>query len=149
MLRPARDTADDINFILFAHREIEGDDAKLTEGRLKREIFCTTPKAFIDILEENGVPIGMVLYAPCYWASVGTILWISQMYVMPARRGRYVYRLKQWAADKCREWDAHVITWGTHRNADRSSRLWQAAGAKDISDGYSFWIKKIENWDSY
>jgi GNAT superfamily N-acetyltransferase len=144
MFRPAQDTPEDIAFILKAHRDIEGTDARLTEQRLKQDMLSGDPKAYVDLLEDRGEIIGMILYARNYWASVGVVLWVSQMYILPAHRGRFVYRLKDWANKKCREWDSRVIAWGTHRAADRSSRLWQAAGAKDISDGYSFWIKKIE-----
>jgi GNAT superfamily N-acetyltransferase len=143
LLRPAKDTEEDKSFILFAHRSIEGEGAGLTEERLLRDIFCDKPRAFINMMEEDGRVIGFILYSETYWASTGPVLWVSQMYVVPERRGRYVFRLKRWIEEKAKEWQAHVIAWGTHRAADRSSRLWEAAGAKDISGGYSFWIKKI------
>ncbi len=144
VIRKAQNNKSDIAYILHANRAIEGEDASLTEARLVTDVFSKTPKAHIFILEENEAPVGLIFYSYTYWASCGSILWISQMYVEPDCRGKYFYRLKEWIFEEARLNKAAVIVWGTEKKAQRTIKLWQKAGAKELNDNYAFWYKKVE-----
>lgn len=141
-IRPARSDPADIAFILSANREIEGGKASLTEESLMRDIFCAAPKAYVAIAEAEGRAAGLVFYSLTYWASSGQVMWISQMYVLPAFRGRFIYRIKRWLEREAQRLQAPLMVWATEKSAPRSLALWKAAGATELNDNYSFWYKK-------
>lgn len=134
----------DIAYIVQANQAIEGERAKLTKELLLRDVFCATPKAFILLVEDRGQPVGMAFYAFTYWASEGPILWVSQMYIEPEYRGgKVLYALRNELFQQAKEAGAKHLVWATHSTADRSNKLWERIGAKDLSKNYSFWVKTI------
>lgn len=144
-IRPAENTKEDICFIIESNKAIEGAEASLTKERLIKDILCKNPKAYIYIFELSKTPIGLIFFSNSYWASRGLILWISQLYVHENYRGRFFYKIKEWVFKLAKENGASRIAWGTITEAKRANRLWKAAGAFNINDGYQFWAKKVEN----
>lgn len=139
-----RATAADADYIVHANRQIEGDRAKLTHEILTRDVFCAAPRAFVVVAEQKGQTVGMAFFSFTYWASDGPVLWVSQMYIEPSFRGGPALKAmqKQLAAE-AKHGNANHIVWATHTAADRSNRLWERIGAKDLSKTYSFWVKSV------
>lgn len=137
--------ASDMDYIVHANQQIEGDRAKLTAEVLKRDVFCQNPKAFAVLAEISGKPVGMAFYAFTYWASEGSILWVSQMYIEAEfRGGQTVYALRDGLTEQSEKEGAGFMVWATHSTADRSNKLWKRIGAKDLSENYSFWVRSID-----
>ncbi len=143
-IRNACNTQSDIDFILSANKLIEGDDAALDEARLRTDVFSDTPKASVLILEVDGRPVGLVFYAMNYWASTGSVFWISQMYIEPEHRGKHLYHLKDALQKKAKDAGASVIVWATDKTEQRANDFWEAVGARELNENYSFWFKRVE-----
>ncbi len=134
----------DIAYVIHANREIEGERSKLTEEVLRRDLFTDTPKAFVVLAEHQGKRVGMAFFSFTYWASDGPILWVSQMYIEPEYRGgRTIIALRDELFEQASIGGAGRMVWATHNTADRSNKLWQRIGAKDLSENYSFWVKSV------
>jgi hypothetical protein len=78
----------DIPFILKGYQFVVRNDPlqtsqQLTADRIKEDVLCDQPKAFIDVAVCNGELAGYVIYSFVYFATFGQNIWITTMYVDP------------------------------------------------------------------
>ena len=140
-IRPARNTLEDIGFILSRHRLIQRDHHGLADDILKRDIFGENPKARIFMIEDDKT-VGFILLSFCYWAAVQQILWVSQVYIDEDARGRHFRKIGAWLKQYAKDNQCAHIVWGTASDADRTLALWDKIGAKNLAGGFSFWALK-------
>lgn len=73
------------DFIIHANKIINNvnhtDQTNRLELNIDKDYFCDKPKFQCLIAEIDNIPVGMILYSYCYWASDGEVLWISQVFV--------------------------------------------------------------------
>lgn len=141
-IRPANNTPEDINFILSRHQLIQRDHHGLSEDILKRDIFSDTPKAQVFMIEHDKQTAGFILLSFCYWAAVQQILWVSQIYIDEAERGRHFRKVGAWLKQFAKNNHCSHIVWGTSNEAARTLALWEKTGAKNLANGFSFWSMK-------
>lgn len=141
-IRPA--TPADADYIVHINQQIEGADAKLTKERLLADVLVDNPKAYAAIFEDQQKAVGLVFYAFCYWASVGQIMWVSQLYIDAEQRGKFFWDVKKWLRQKQYDHQCQRICWATAKDdsKDRTQRLWSKIGAKNLSQGFDFWVLK-------
>ena len=64
-------------------------EAKATEADIARDLFGGSPKAFCDIAEWDGEPVGFALWFYTYSTFLGRPgIWLEDLFVAPAARGR-------------------------------------------------------------
>lgn len=64
-------------------------EAKATEADIRRDLFGPAPRAFCDIAEWAGGPIGFALWFYTYSTFQGRAgIWLEDLFVEPAARGR-------------------------------------------------------------
>jgi len=87
-------TADDagliVRFIMdLAAYEKLAHEAKASEADIRRDLFGASPKAFCDIAEWNGEPVGFALWFYTYSTFQGRHgIWLEDLFVDPKARGR-------------------------------------------------------------
>ncbi len=90
-IRPA--TADDAQLIVdfiraLAEYEKLAHEAKASADDITRDLFGADPKAFCEIAEWNGKPVGFTLWFYTYSTFQGRHgIWLEDLYVDPAMRG--------------------------------------------------------------
>ena len=93
-IRPA--TAADaqliVDFIMaLAEYEKLAHEARATPEDITRDLFGTDPKAFCEIAEWEGKPVGFTLWFYTYSTFQGRHgIWLEDLYVDPAMRGKGV-----------------------------------------------------------
>jgi GNAT superfamily N-acetyltransferase len=122
-IRPA--TAADAGLIVkfvmdLAIYERLAHEAKATEADIVRDLFGPAPKAFCDIAEWDGAPVGFALWFYTYSTFQGRHgIWLEDLFVRPEARGRGIGKaLLQHLAKRCvaenlgrLEW--WVLDWNT------------------------------------
>ena len=91
-IRPAiaGDAALIVRFVmdLAIYEKLE-HEAKATPADIVRDLFGPAPKAFCDIAEWNGEPVGFALWFYTYSTFEGRHgIWLEDLFVDPAARGR-------------------------------------------------------------
>ena len=90
-IRPA--VAADAPLIIRFVRELADYEKLLhevhaTRADLERDLFCAEPRAFCDIAEHDGVPIGFALWFYSYSTFKGRHgIYLEDLFVAPAARG--------------------------------------------------------------
>jgi GNAT superfamily N-acetyltransferase len=76
-------------FILeLADYEKLSHEAVVTEADVRTALFGATPRAFCDIAEAEGEPVGFALWVYNFSTFVGRAgIWLEDLYVRPAARG--------------------------------------------------------------
>jgi GNAT superfamily N-acetyltransferase len=92
VIRPAAaaDAALIIRFIddLAAYEKLS-HEAKASEADIVRDLFAVSPRAFCDIAEADGVPVGFALWFYTYSTFQGRPgIWLEDLYVDPVARGQ-------------------------------------------------------------
>ncbi len=131
---------EDFGFILEANAAIlekNSDMVSQNEEKLKKDLFGRQAKAKVVVAEVEGKTVGMALYAKTYFANVGELMWVSQMYVEPHFRNR-----KQWIAPALmaelikiaqkKKWE--YICWATDIGNNIPKKLSQKLGAKALDN---------------
>jgi len=79
-----------VRFIMdLAVYEKLAHEAKATEADIARDLFGGSPKAFCDIAEWDGEPVGFALWFYTYSTFLGRPgIWLEDLFVAPAARGR-------------------------------------------------------------
>jgi GNAT superfamily N-acetyltransferase len=93
IIRPVEDK--DIAFVVRGNMAVDEKSYEgglspnpLTAERIRKEILCDNPRAFIRIAEHEGEQAGFVIFCFCYYASEGEGIWVTNVYVDPfCRRG--------------------------------------------------------------
>ena len=133
----------DIPFLLegfrSTHHGLEHARIDDYEQRLHQDIFTKNPKAYIYIFEKDNQRIGYVLYAFCYFASMGSVLWMSQLYIAPPHRGKYLRTIVSTLKNHAKEIDAHRLIWCSDIKEERLPNLWTRGGGKALNPEYTFW----------
>ena len=86
----AADAALIVKFImdLAVYEKLE-HEAKAGEADIERDLFGPAPKAFCDIAEWDGAPVGFALWFYTYSTFEGRHgIWLEDLFVDPAARGR-------------------------------------------------------------
>ncbi|WP_091743171.1 GNAT family N-acetyltransferase [Phenylobacterium immobile] len=90
-VRPA--ARDDVAAILSFIRDLADyeqllDQAVVTEADLARDLFGPNPRAFCDIAEDHGAPVGFALWFYSYSTFVGRHgIYLEDLFVAPQARG--------------------------------------------------------------
>ena len=110
-----------VKFIMdLAVYEKLAHEAKASEADIARDLFGAAPKAFCDIAEWDGAPIGFALWFYTYSTFEGRHgIWLEDLFVDPAMRGKGAGKaLLQRLAKRCvtenlgrLEW--WVLDWNT------------------------------------
>lgn len=73
----------------LAEYEKLAHEAKASEADIARDLFGTAPKAFCEIAEWDGKPVGFALWFYTYSTFQGRHgIWLEDLYVDPRRRGK-------------------------------------------------------------
>jgi GNAT superfamily N-acetyltransferase len=86
----AADAALIVKFImdLAVYEKLE-HEAKAGEADIERDLFGPAPKAFCDIAEWDGAPVGFALWFYTYSTFEGRHgIWLEDLFVDPAARGK-------------------------------------------------------------
>ena len=86
----AADAALIVKFImdLAVYEKLE-HEAKAGEADIERDLFGPAPKAFCDIAEWDGAPVGFALWFYTYSTFEGRHgIWLEDLFVDPAERGK-------------------------------------------------------------
>jgi hypothetical protein len=94
-IRPA--DARDLKFIIEGYFKVNqnmpmGREDMLSAERIHQDILCDNPKAFIDIAEYNREQAGFIFYSTVYFASIGQVAWVTDIYICPFQRGTGIPR---------------------------------------------------------
>lgn len=89
LIRPAIEA--DIPFILKGNQIIEEKSydvvpSPLTADRMRKDIFCDSPRAYIMVAEVDGELSGFIIYSFYYLASEGEAIWLTNLYIDPLCR---------------------------------------------------------------
>ena len=105
-IRPARpgEAALVLNFVreLAAYERL-GDEVEADDAAIDEALFATSPKAFCDIAEWEGKPVGFALWFLNFSSFRGRNgLYLEDLYVRPAHRGRGIGRaMLRKLAERC------------------------------------------------
>jgi GNAT superfamily N-acetyltransferase len=115
-VRPA--TADDAELILafiqaLADYEQLAHEARATLGDIRRDLFGPSPRAFSDIAEIAGAPVGFALWFYNYSTFRGRAgIWLEDLFVKPEARGRGAGKaLLAGLARRCASEDLARLEW--------------------------------------
>lgn len=115
-VRPA--TADDAALILafiqaLADYEKLAHEARATLGDIRRDLFGPNPRAFSDIAEIAGAPVGFALWFYNYSTFRGRAgIWLEDLFVKPEARGRGAGKaLLAGLARRCASEDLARLEW--------------------------------------
>ncbi|MFN9927710.1 MAG: GNAT family N-acetyltransferase [Phenylobacterium sp.] len=115
-VRPS--TADDAELILaffqaLADYEKLAHEARATLGDIRRDLFGPNPRAFSDIAEIAGAPVGFALWFYNYSTFRGRAgIWLEDLFVKPEARGRGAGKaLLAGLARRCASEDLARLEW--------------------------------------
>lgn len=135
-VRPA--TADDAALILafiqaLADYEKLAHEARATLGDIRRDLFGPNPRAFSDIAEIAGAPVGFALWFYNYSTFRGRAgIWLEDLFVKPEARGRGAGKaLLAGLARRCASEDLARLEWSVLDWNAPSIALLRFAGSPD------------------
>ena len=108
------DAATIVGFIrgLAAYEKLS-HEVKLTEAGLAEALFCASPRAFCDIAEADGRPVGFALWFYNYSTFEGGFgLYLEDIFVVPEARGTGAGKaLMRRLAERCRDEGLKRLEW--------------------------------------
>ena len=108
------DAATIVGFIrgLAAYEKLS-HEVKLTEAGLAEALFCASPRAFCDIAEADGRPVGFALWFYNYSTFEGGFgLYLEDIFVIPEARGTGAGKaLMRGLAERCRDEGLKRLEW--------------------------------------
>jgi len=132
-----RDAGLIVKFImdLAVYEKLE-EAAKATEADIARDLFGPSPKAFCEVAEWDGVPVGFALWFYTYSTFLGRAgIWLEDLFVDPAARSRGAGKalLKSLAA-RCLAEELGRLEWSVLDWNQPSIDFYRSQGAKMMSD---------------
>lgn len=115
-VRPATsaDAATIVGFIRgLAEYERLAHEVKITEADIADALFCASPRAFCDIAEAEGQPVGFALWFYNYSTFEGRFgLYLEDIFVVPEARGTGAgLALMRRLAQRCRDEGLARLEW--------------------------------------
>ena len=108
------DAATIVGFIrgLAAYEKLS-HEVKLAEAGLAEALFCASPRAFCDIAEADGRPVGFALWFYNYSTFEGGFgLYLEDIFVVPEARGTGAGKaLMRRLAERCRDEGLKRLEW--------------------------------------
>lgn len=133
----------DVDFIVAGFADIHDDlpvsAHEIFRARIVDDVFGKAPKARIYVYEAGGAAVGFFLVSSCYFASKGSVLWVSQAYIAPQYRGRYFRPMFSALKEKALADKFSRIVWATDVKKGRLSGFWRKMGAREFTDDFTFW----------
>jgi len=93
-------------------------EAKASEGDIARDLFGAAPRAFCEIAEWNGEPVGFALWFYTYSTFQGRSgIWLEDLFVDPSMRGKgigkalLVHLAKRCADERLGRFEWWVLDW--------------------------------------
>lgn len=111
-------------------------EAKASAEDFERALFGANPRVFVDLVEEDGRPVGMALWFHNFSTFEGRHgIWLEDLFVDPAARGRgHGKALLAHLAKRCRaEGLARLEWWVLDWNAP-SIAFYRALGARAMDE---------------
>lgn len=145
-IRPAR--PDEAGLVLSFIRELAEYEKLLhevdaTEAEIAAALFGETPRAFCDIAEWEGEPVGFSVWYYTYSTFSGRHgIWLEDLYVRPGQRGRGIGKaLIARLARRCVEEGLPRLAWWVLNWNEPSRVFYRAIGAK-AQDEWT--VKRLE-----
>ncbi|HEY1448839.1 MAG TPA: GNAT family N-acetyltransferase [Caulobacteraceae bacterium] len=137
-VRPAeaRDAQLVLAFILeLADYERMADQAVVTVADVEAALFGEPPRAFCDIADAEGEPVGFALWVYNFSTFVGRAgIWLEDLYVRPAARGRGAGKaLLARLARRCAEENLGRLDWAVLNWNAPSIAFYDALGAEALT----------------
>lgn len=133
------------DFIVHANQMINDTNNVEQTNRLaeslEKDYFIEKPKFSCLIAEQDGKPVGMILYSKVYWADDGEVLWISQMYVEETYRKNGIF-FELIKALKKENPDIEIVSCATGGVNKKMQKILKYYGAKEID--LKFYYKIVE-----
>lgn len=126
---------------LIIHDISEQTYASKFAEQLEKDYFGKEKKFYCLVAEQDGVPVGMLLYSKMYWADDGEVLWVSQMYVEKHCR-KFGVAQKLYFALKKENPDAKVISCATAKTNEVMNKVLKGLGFEIID--MNFYAKTIK-----
>ncbi|MDR3471518.1 MAG: GNAT family N-acetyltransferase [Devosia sp.] len=138
-IRPA--TAADAGLIvrlimaLAVYEKLE-HEARASEADIVRDLFGPSPRAFCDIAEWDGAPVGFALWFYTYSTFQGRYgIWLEDLFVDPAARGKGVGKaLLKRLAQRCVEENLGRLEWWVLDWNTPSIEFYRSQGAVLMDD---------------
>lgn len=145
-IRPAR--PDEAGLVLSFIRELADYEKLLhevaaTEGEIAAALFGAQPRAFCDIAEWDGEPVGFSVWYYTYSTFSGRHgIWLEDLYVRPGQRGRGIGKaLIARLAKRCVEEGLPRLAWWVLNWNEPSRVFYRSIGAK-AQDEWT--VKRLE-----
>jgi len=113
-------------------------EVECTEADLRRDLFGENPRAFCDIAEANGVPVGFALWFYSYSTFRGSAgIYLEDLFVVPSARGGGAGKaLLRRLAQRCVEADLGRLEWSVLDWNQPSIEFYDSLGAM-TKDGWT------------
>ena len=111
-------------------------EVECTEADLRRDLFGENPRAFCDIAEANGVPVGFALWFYSYSTFRGSAgIYLEDLFVVPSARGGGAGKaLLRRLAQRCVEADLGRLEWAVLNWNAPSIAFYDSLGASAKDD---------------
>jgi len=139
VVRPAR--PDDAPLVLRFIRALADyerllHECEATEDDVRRDLFGANPRAFCDIAELDGAPVGFALWFYNYSTFRGRHgIWLEDLFVVPEARGAGAGKaLLKRLAGRCRDQGLGRLEWAVLDWNEPSIAFYDSLGATALDD---------------
>jgi GNAT superfamily N-acetyltransferase len=120
----------------LAEYERLAHEAKATPADISAALFCEQPRAFCEIAEVEGAPVGLALWFYNFSTFVGRHgLYLEDLFVRPEARGRGAgLALLKALAKRCIEEELGRMEWSVLDWNEPAIRFYDALGSRSMDD---------------
>lgn len=138
---------DDIDFIVYANKEIHEASNQTTEiikfkERLINDVLSDNPKAYVVVALDGNKPIGMALYSTIYFSDEGQVMWLSNIYVKNDYRNKKIAKLIiEYLKCLCKEKGYYAICGAVENHNELSKAFFDSLNSSWL-DGFKMFVIK-------
>ncbi len=136
----------DVDFIVEGFGDIHSnftlEEKVAFRHRILHDVFGSKKAAQVYIYEIDGKAVGFFLTSSCYFASTGSIMWVSQGYIAPKYRGKNFGVMFNLLQQKAKERGEQRIVWASEAKKARLNLFWKRKGFKELNE-FKFWLSGL------